>query len=56
MVIGGWEGATFVKAVAIDPAERRILVEDVDPTPGELMRLCAAPRCVVAVATLPNGG
>jgi hypothetical protein len=42
-----------LKAIAIDPAERRILVEDVDPTPRELMRLCAAPRRVVA--TLPNG-
>ena len=41
-----------MKAIAIDPADRRIVVEDVDPTPGELMRLCGAPR---RVATLPNG-
>ena len=53
MVIGGGEGTTVVNAIAIEPAKRRIVVEDVDPTPGALMRLCAAPRRVVA--TLPNG-
>jgi hypothetical protein len=42
-----------MKAVAIDPVERRIVVEDVDPTPAELRRMCGAPRRVLA--TLPNG-
>lgn len=42
-----------VKAVAIDPFERRIVVEEVDPTPAELRRLCGSPRRVLA--TLPNG-
>jgi hypothetical protein len=42
-----------MRAVAIDPMERRIVVEDVDPTPGELRRLCGAPPRVVA--RLPNG-
>lgn len=42
-----------MKAVAIDPFERRIVVEEVDPTPAELRRLCGSPRRVLA--TLPNG-
>lgn len=42
-----------MKAVAINPVERRIVVEDVDPTPAALRRLCGPPRRVLA--TLPNG-
>jgi len=42
-----------IRAIVIEPGEKRISVESVDPTLGELRRLCgAAPRIV---ATLPNG-
>jgi hypothetical protein len=42
-----------MRAVAIDPAKKCISLEDVDPRPGELRRLCGATPNIVA--TLPNG-
>jgi hypothetical protein len=41
-----------LKAVGIHPFEKRIVVEDVDPTPAALRRLCGAAAKVVA--RLPN--
>jgi hypothetical protein len=41
-----------LRAIGIDPKEKRVVVKDVDPTPGELRRLCGgSPR---VVATFPN--
>jgi len=42
-----------LKAIIIDPMEMRVVAENLEPTPGEIRRLCGAPAHVIA--TLPNG-